>query len=424
MTPTRLAALAVPAALTLVLAGVLAGGCASSESSGTTCPPDRALCGTVCVDLQSNTNYCGDCATRCAAGATCQAGQCQCPSGQPDVCGPTPGQCTDLQGDAFHCGDCATSCGVGTCAGGTCDCTGLTSCPTPDGSQCADLASDTSNCGACRTACAANESCVDEDANGLGACTCVGPQKKVCPSGGGQACIDVFSNEANCGDCGVVCGSTFTCVSGVCTCSGATPDGCPAGSPTFCTNLSTDRENCRGCGNRCPVGGSCGGTGCECPAGSKACGAPPGTCVNTSGDRNNCGDCGITCSAAQSCVSGACACSGGLQACGTACCRGTDCCPGGGCQVVHSNGLGGSYFSCDPLQTYTLDAAKAAALSWEPGGLDGSATAAATCGLGCFGWQTAHSCATWCYAGNPFVGKVFLVQSLVCACAGTPSNWD
>jgi hypothetical protein len=429
-------------AATLAAAG-LAAGCSSGDP-GLTCPAGQGVCGSICVDLQANAGACGACDHRCPSGATCQAGTCQCPAGQADVCGAGPGgpgQCVDWQSDEFNCGACGTSCGLGTCTAGACVCDttpGLTvtECRDPEGVQCANLAADASNCGDCRASCATREHCVDADGDGLGSCTCVGPRDEVCPVGGGlTACIDVWSDEANCGGCGVTCGSTFTCVSGGCTCSGATPDRCPAppATPTLCTSFSASRENCGGCGIRCPIGGSCAAAECQCPATAPTtCGATastPGACVNTTTDRANCGGCGAACPAGATCAAGACACGAGNALCGTG--AAARCYPGTGCcganrdqpQVAHVNGLGQRFYDCDADYSYTAASAALAAKAWNPVGLDVSAMAALSCGAGCFGWQTVNICGVWCHTGSNHIGQVYVSGSLTCACGAPTGNW-
>jgi hypothetical protein len=84
------------------------------------------------------------------------------------------------------------------------------------------------------------------------------------------------------------------------------------------------------------------------------------------------------------------------------CCAGTGCC-GDSCQTTHSNGLGQSFYDCNPLGTLTLASATAAANAWDIG--TASFDMSATCGGGCYGRQTASACAVWCYSGS-FTGKV------------------
>lgn len=76
-------------------------------------------------------------------------------------------------------------------------------------------------------------------------------------------CVDLWSDERNCGRCGVACPSrsrlcpdqTLQCEDGFCSvaCGGGTCS-CPD-SP--CVDLETDRSNCGACGRECEAGQVC-----------------------------------------------------------------------------------------------------------------------------------------------------------------------
>ncbi|MDH5638509.1 MAG: hypothetical protein OEZ04_08460 [Nitrospinota bacterium] len=73
-----------------------------------------------------------------------------------------------------------------------------------------------------------------------------------------------------------------------------------------CVDLQTNDYNCGSCGNACPTGESCwaGICGNSCAAGRTLCN---GVCVDVQTDAQNCGACGTTCVApTNSCVSGSC----------------------------------------------------------------------------------------------------------------------
>jgi hypothetical protein len=80
------------------------------------------------------------------------------------------------------------------------------------GGTCVNLDSDQNNCGACGNACGATAVCT------AGACVPVdtGP---VCPTGltqCGSVCKDTQTDEDNCGTCGTACGPAASCTAGVC----------------------------------------------------------------------------------------------------------------------------------------------------------------------------------------------------------------
>lgn len=81
--------------------------------------PDRGA-----RDAGSDTAAPIECETACTAPLVCVSGQCACPNGQ-TLCGT---ECLDLNTDPSHCGTCTNVCGSGqACAGGTCASDGCTS---------------------------------------------------------------------------------------------------------------------------------------------------------------------------------------------------------------------------------------------------------------------------------------------------------
>jgi hypothetical protein len=94
-------------------------------SSGCECPaatPD--VCSNICVDQQSNDDYCGPSCANCLmstnpTGFTCRNGTCMCQQGL-DVCG---GACVNKSTDNNNCGYCGTACNTANnenCANGVC----------------------------------------------------------------------------------------------------------------------------------------------------------------------------------------------------------------------------------------------------------------------------------------------------------------
>jgi Stigma-specific protein, Stig1 len=160
-----------------------------------------------------------------------------------------------------------------------------------------------------------------------GAC----PQGKTLCSG---KCVNLQTDDKNCGSCGTVCSRGQSCVNGTCTSGGGGGGGggCPSGQTKCngkCVDLATDPNNCGSCGHVCPYG-----TNQLCCS---------GTCVEQWNDRQNCGTCGNTCSSDKFCVSGVCTCeywqtdcdgtcfnlqndSANCGSCGHACGSGETCC--------------------------------------------------------------------------------------------------
>ncbi|MDF2697714.1 MAG: hypothetical protein K0S65_6097, partial [Labilithrix sp.] len=232
------------------------------------CPSDRCPEGyTTCanslfrcdIDLKSDRDNCG----ACGAG-----------------CPPNNGR------ETFECveGRCALGCNPRT--GSDCDGIVDNGCETPP--------SDPNHCGVCGNACTdPAKPCMFWD--NLWNCGCPAGYL-VCPFFGTTlTCIEVASNDANCGACKNACspngdGGTapdnayFGCVGGECghlkckapfaNCDGDMEDGCE-------TNLTTN-ENCGTCGNACPTGQTCqrdpdNNYVCMCPPPLTAC---AGRCVD------------------------------------------------------------------------------------------------------------------------------------------------
>ncbi|MGB8930456.1 MAG: hypothetical protein WCC48_04295 [Anaeromyxobacteraceae bacterium] len=187
---------------------------------------------------------------------------------------------------------------------------------------------------------------------------------------------------------------------------GCPQEPCPTGETRckgLCVDTLTDANNCGGCEQPCGLGSCSAGTcACDTAAGATECAGMWPRCANLASDPAHCGACGTSCvqSTGATCASGACACPATAPySCGTtveSCCEASKCC-GDVCAVKHSNGLGGNYFSCDPLGTYSLASATLAADSW-----NSSATklTVAGCAGACIARQTANSCAIWCYSDS------------------------
>lgn len=247
--------------------------------------PQCETCGgSVCVDLATSSEHCGDCGTACPSGSACIDSQCEC-SGSLIFC---DGRCVDDQSNTEHCGGCGTVCAAGAlCNVGECVCpAGLTECS----NACADLQSDSANCGSCGNACSSGQVCLRGScADGCGDLTQCG-----------GACVDTQTSVFHCGACDAVCPSGASCVGGSCQ--------CPAGTSVCdgqCINTTSDPQNCGACGNACSGDLVCEAGQCQCAGGGLSCG---GRCVDEQTDPDNCGACGNVCGAGQTCEAGTCTC--------------------------------------------------------------------------------------------------------------------
>jgi hypothetical protein len=140
----------------------------------------------------------------------------------------------------------------------SCAALGLTNC----GGLCVDLQSDAANCGGCGVFCSG------------GLCSggyCVGIWDDVrfsCAASGlndcGGTCADIYSDPYNCGGCGYTCGAGQICAGAACVWSA--PSGlefnvCASQGLTdcggYCADLASDTGHCGFCFNSCPLGAYC-----------------------------------------------------------------------------------------------------------------------------------------------------------------------
>jgi len=273
--------------------------CAGGTCIREGCPSGRSECAGACVDLDTDSRNCGSCGNACTSGEAC----CE-------------GSCITTQTDEANCGRCGNACGSGySCVAGRCIMTaepvnpiacrlGQTLC----GTTCVNLDTDENNCGECGNVCRSGYSC----SNGRCASLACGEGQTLC----GTRCVNLEINEENCGECGNACGSTRVCLNGECTCPTGMTEcmrqssfGMGGSGVVFCAELQHDADNCGRCGNECPSGqvcqdGVCGGCAIPCGDGETCCG---GQCLETEWDEANCGECGRTCSGQEgTCCNGNC----------------------------------------------------------------------------------------------------------------------
>jgi hypothetical protein len=207
-------------------------------------------------------------------------------------------------------------------------------------------------------------------------------------------CVNVDSDNTNCGACGNACSAPQVCSAGTCHCSGG--PGCMAGETCCpgigCVDLATDRNHCGACNKTCNPGEDCaanacncaGGAACgvgglcctsagkcstdgvSCQCGASACSAPslccPGdACLNVTSDVNNCGDCGHMCPAGGTC-DGQCKCGGALCDMPNSCC-------GQGCVDTSTDpaNCGACGNACQPGEACTAGMCHCATATCTPG---------------------------------------------------------
>jgi hypothetical protein len=120
--------------------------------------------------------------------------------------------------------------------------------------------------------CVHDSDCNDDSGPPLFACKS-GWCKCATTCGDSGDCVDLADDPLNCGECGRACPANETCVAGHCGCplttcpagggvgDGGAQAGSDAGAGTVCVDMNTDNANCGRCGNTCDyqcAGGQCG----------------------------------------------------------------------------------------------------------------------------------------------------------------------
>lgn len=225
----------------------------SCVSGACACPEGQGYCGGACVSLATNTD-CGRCGNACTGGNVCENGACKCPAGTLK-CG---SKCVDALTDAANCGACGTTCpeagtgAVAVCTGGKCGrrctadaatelCEGTRTCC--GGVGCTDTLTDPANCGTCGNVCPS-----DAAAGLTGVCDQGTCRQRCANDAEGQYCVKPSSGGAS------ACDSAGKCAI---SCTNAAETVCAVGTGASCVNLTTDDSNCGTCGTRCSTKQDC-----------------------------------------------------------------------------------------------------------------------------------------------------------------------
>ncbi|MBI5654844.1 hypothetical protein HZC53_04305 [Candidatus Uhrbacteria bacterium] len=190
----------------------------SCQAGVCACKPEN-LCGTECVDKQTDKDNCGTCGKICSGGMDCVGGQCHCAfAGEVDCLG----HCTDTQVDPANCGVCGKVCDQGfQCVAGECVCN-TTTC----NGKCVDLQTDVENCGSCGKSC---DSSVGTCLGGACSANCeAGPFGTACMACWYQQTVQDSCQGAK-DACNDDCNSLNLCL-GTCT-DPACPEGCLEANP-------------------------------------------------------------------------------------------------------------------------------------------------------------------------------------------------
>jgi hypothetical protein len=122
----------------------------------------------------------------------------------------------------------------------------------------------------------------------------------------GTTCVDLQTDPANCGGCGIACGGGTACVGGACLCPASLPTACGG----RCVDGRSDPANCASCDHRCTGTQRCEAGRCT----ATTTGVCPSSC-SVNAECNPCRTSGDPAGSAYCCLSGLCIYSS--SACGT-----------------------------------------------------------------------------------------------------------
>jgi endo-1,4-beta-D-glucanase Y len=125
-------------------------------------------------------------------------------------------------------------------------------------------------------------------------------------------CVNVQTDQQNCGACGKTCGTGTTCQNGSCSCASGLVS---CGGSCVASNVQHCGTSCTACSSaQVCVNNACSGS---CPTGTMKC--SDGAC-SANNDSAHCGNSCTVCSGGTSCVNGSCACASSNQmVCNGAC---------------------------------------------------------------------------------------------------------
>ncbi|MFO0604124.1 MAG: MXAN_6577-like cysteine-rich protein [Polyangiales bacterium] len=206
------------------------------------------------------------------------------------------------------------------------------------GRRCVSPADDPANCGGCGLSCGSGRVCVN------GRCDNQCPETPSRQTRCNDRCTDTNVDRSNCGGCGAACPDGQVCSGGTCqiecgpqytSCTVTAPDGgvdggradASTGPSVRCADLRADDQNCGACGNACPLGHACVDGACELRC-PRGQTVCDGRCVDLMTSQTDCGACGNACTGLQRCANGSCS--------GMACPSGTTDC-GGTCADLTSS---------------------------------------------------------------------------------------
>ncbi|MBI2895607.1 MAG: hypothetical protein HYY06_18770 [Deltaproteobacteria bacterium] len=219
--------------------------------------------------------------------------------------------CKNLNSSFTDCGGCGDACDselASTCSAGECICGDGPAC---DGGQtstccpgqpasCVDLQTDDDNCGGCSSSCVAptsqaakSDHCLDgECVCGDVGEACEGTLDSTCcaDEGGAASCHDIRSDPAHCGECGKACDPTIGNICRVAQCVCGIPEDIAVDAAPCENPDAPDADSLDSC----------------CPDPEFPDDPDYFTCVDLDANFNHCGECGNGCNEGQECVGGEC----------------------------------------------------------------------------------------------------------------------
>ena len=284
--------------------------CSNATETGvcviSACPLDQSYCGSCVEHVSSNNDHCGVCDNKCGEETHCQESRCVCNEESLTNCGKDDEPvCVDVKSDTSYCGNCYTNCesikpantrvkSSKGCNNGTCQFECVNNYYNKGGNTLTTINCVKKGITCCGSSC---EDCTQRP-DDVYVCLNNNCVKSNCDAGhiqcGSDGCVDYKNDKDHCGDCETQCGDNMICSNGGCVCEEENKTNCGDTNAPACYDLKTDKKHCGDCDMNCVEmdgwkDGECEDGHCHANECMNGYCNDDGTCRYGMADANNCG---------------------------------------------------------------------------------------------------------------------------------------